>query len=64
VLINETGAPDSSKALLDIQGNMRIHFSRRALTVVAGLIPTAVLNNTFASLPFFLKQDYWRNISP
>src|SRR5258706_915985 len=64
VLINETGAPDSSKALLDIQGNIRIHFSRRALTVAAGLIPTAVLNNTFASLPFFLKQDYWRNISP
>ena len=64
VLINETGAPDSSKALLDIQGNMRVNFSRRALTVAAGLIPTAVLNNTFASLPFLLKQDYWRNISP
>jgi hypothetical protein len=64
LLINETGVPDSSKALLDIQGNMRIHFSRRALTTAAGLVPTAVLNNTFASLPFFLKQDYWRNISP
>jgi Tfp pilus assembly protein PilX len=64
VLINETGAPDSSKALLDIQGNIQVKFSRRALTAAAGLIPTANLSNTLVSLPFFVKQDYWRNISP
>jgi hypothetical protein len=64
LLVNETGVPDSSKALLDIQGNIRVNFSRRALTGAAGLIPTAVLNNTFAALPFFVKQAYWRNNSP
>jgi hypothetical protein len=64
VLVNETGVPDSSKAILDIQGNIRIRFSRQALTQAAALIPPAVINSTIASLPISLKQNYWRTITP
>jgi hypothetical protein len=64
VLINETGSPGSSTAILDIQGNLRLLFSRAALRRSAQLIPNATLNNTYAALPTFVLQDYWRAINP
>jgi hypothetical protein len=64
VLVNETGNPGSSIAILDIQGNLRLLFSREALRRAAKLIPSATLKNTYGALPSFVSQDYWRTASP
>jgi len=64
VLVNETGNPGSSIAILDIQGNLRLLFSREALRRAAKLIPSATLKNTYVALPSFVSQDYWRTASP
>lgn len=63
-LVSETGTPGSSTAILDIQGSLRLLFSRQALKQSAQLIPSATLNNTYAALPWFISQDYWRTASP
>jgi hypothetical protein len=65
VMINETGAAaGAGDALLDIQGSVRILYSRFTLRIAASLIPTATLTNTYARLPFYVKQDYWRSMTP
>jgi hypothetical protein len=63
LLINETGAP-TSKALLDIQGNVRLLFSRQALAQSAELIAPSILNTSYANLPSTVRQDYWRSVTP
>ena len=65
VMINETGAAaGAGDALLDIQGSVRILYSRFTLRIAASLMPTATLTNTYARLPFYVKQDYWRSMTP
>jgi len=65
IVINETGAAlGSGPTLFDVQGNLRILFSRQSLDLSATLIPPAVLKRGFPKLPFTLHQDYWRTISP
>ncbi len=64
VVINETGSPGSSTAILDIQGNLRLLFSRGALRRAAQLIPSTTLSNAYVALPSFVSQDYWRTSSP
>lgn len=65
VMINETGtAAGAGGALLDIQGSVRILYSRLTLGIAATLVPTATLANTYPRLPFYLKQDYWRSLIP
>ena len=64
VVVNEAGIPSGSKAILDVQGNLRLLFSRHALAQAAQLIESSVLNNVYASLPARLTQDYWRTVTP
>jgi hypothetical protein len=63
LIINETGTP-TGKAILDIQGNVRLLFSRQGLAQTAPLISPAILNNTYAHLPATVRQDYWRAVTP
>jgi Tfp pilus assembly protein PilX len=64
VIVNESGSPGSTSAILDIQGNLRLLFSRQGLTRAAGLVPTATLGNIYAVLPSAVSQQYWRTVSP
>jgi hypothetical protein len=64
VIVNESGSPGSTTAILDIQGNLRMLFSRQALGRAAGLVPASILDNTYAALPSVISQQYWRTVSP
>ena len=63
LVINETGTP-TSKAILDIQGNFRLLFSRQGLAQTAHLIQPSILSTAYPSLPATLGQDYWRVVTP
>jgi len=63
LMINETGTP-TGKAILDIQGNVRLLFSRQGLAQTAHLIAPSILDTTYASLPATVRQDYWRAVTP
>lgn len=62
--VNESAAPGGATAMLDIQGNLRLLFSRVALGRITALIPTATLNNAYSVLPSDVTQDYWRAVTP
>ena len=65
LLINETAVGlGSGAAMADVQGNVRVLYSRLALDLAATLIPNATLQSSYVNLPFALKQDYWRSIAP
>jgi hypothetical protein len=64
LMVNETGTPGTGTAILDIQGSVRVLFSRPALSRVAGLIPSSTLNATYSSLPSMISQEYWRTVTP
>jgi hypothetical protein len=64
VIVNETGSPESTTPVLDVQGNLRMLFSRQALARAAGLVPMPILGNTYAALPSVISQQYWRTVSP
>jgi hypothetical protein len=65
LIVNETGLLSGpGPALFDIRGAIRILFSRSALANVAGLVPSASLTQSYASLPFTVTQDYWRAVNP
>lgn len=65
LIVNETGAAaGAGTALLDIQGAIRILYSRPALGASASLIRSGTLANNYDWLPFYLKQDYWRSLNP
>jgi hypothetical protein len=63
-LINETGAPGSATAIFDIQGNLRLLFSRQALRRASVLIPSVALSQAYTALPSYVLQDYWRTVTP
>jgi hypothetical protein len=63
VMVNEAGTADS-KAILDVQGSVRLLFSRQALSQAAQLIPSSALTNIYTSLPVLVSQDYWRTVTP
>ena len=63
-IVNETGNPSSGKAVLDIQGNLRLLFSRQALAQSSTLISGPILNQTYSSLPSLITQNYWRSVTP
>ena len=62
-VLNETGAPPSTTAIIEIQGNLRLLFSREALKRAAELIPTPTLTSAYANLPSLVSQNYWRNVT-
>ena len=65
VIVNETGtAVGPGDPLLDIQGTVRILYSRFTLGAAASLIPAASLTSIYSWLPFYLNQDYWRSVTP
>jgi hypothetical protein len=64
IVVSEIGNPGSAKAILDIQGNFRLRFSRQALAASAGFISTPMLHQSAPSLPFVITQNYWRTINP
>jgi len=63
LILNETGAP-GGKAILDIQSDLKVLFSRQALANTAPLLSTAVLNNVYTHLPTTIQQEYWRAVTP
>jgi len=63
VMVNETGAPPSTTAIMEIQGNLRLLFSREALKRAAELLPTTTLTTAYGNLPSLVSQNYWRNIA-
>jgi hypothetical protein len=64
VLVNEAGIPGSGRAALDIEGTVRLLFSRQALNLTVPLIPTATINTSHGSLPTTISQNYWRAVTP
>ena len=64
ILINETGSPASGKAIVDLQDQFRLRFSRSALARAAGLISETLLAQTFSVAPFVITQNYWRTVNP
>jgi hypothetical protein len=64
LMINETGTPGSETAILDLQGSVRVIFSRPALSQVVNLIPASTLKSAYSSLPTTISQDYWRTATP
>lgn len=63
LVINETGTP-TGKAILDIQGNIKLLFSRQGLAQTAQLISPSILDGSYANLPSTVRQDYWRSVTP
>jgi hypothetical protein len=62
-VVNETGSAPG-KAIMNLEGNIRIVYSRQALEHTGQLIPASILNNTYNYLPILIKQDYWRSVTP
>ena len=54
----------SGPRMLDIQGAIRILYSRAALVGAASLLPSATLDLIYGSLPSTIAQDYWRSVTP
>ena len=63
VIANETGIPGSERKLLDIQGSLRVLFTRQTLSAVVKLLPDATLKMAHDHLPSTVSQDYWRVVS-
>jgi hypothetical protein len=65
LIVAESGnATGTGPPMLDIQGSLRIGFSRQAFTLAAPLLPVATLSTSYSAFPSFLRQDYWRSIGP
>lgn len=64
LLVNETGSPVTGASILDIQGALRLLFSRPALMRAAELIPAPTLASTYKALPFSVTQNYWKAVTP
>jgi hypothetical protein len=65
VIVNETGAfSESNPPSLDVQGGIKILFSRAALQNAAIAVPVSALNNLYTSLPSEIVQNYWKLLTP
>ena len=64
LMVHETGTPGAATAILDIQGSVKVLFSRSALARVATLIPSSTLTAVYSSLPWTIGQEYWRTVTP
>jgi hypothetical protein len=63
-LVNETGIPVAGRKIVDMQGALRILFSRRALGGASAVMPPATASIAYESLPSIISQDYWRTLTP
>jgi Tfp pilus assembly protein PilX len=64
LMVNETGTPGTATAILDIQGSVKVLFSRPALARVVTLVPSSTLAATYSALPSMISQEYWRTVTP
>jgi hypothetical protein len=60
VVVNETGVPGAERKILDIEGAVRIGFSRAALARTVQLVPSTAFGPAYGALPALISQDYWR----
>ncbi len=63
-IVNETGTPGVQREILDIEGAIRILFSRQTLNRASSLLPPVTANIASESLPSVISQDYWRSVTP
>jgi Tfp pilus assembly protein PilX len=65
VILNETaGYSESNPPSLDVQGAIKILFSRSALQNAARVVPVSAFSGAYASLPSEIVQSYWRLLTP
>jgi Tfp pilus assembly protein PilX len=65
LMINEVSPTAVTKpTIVEIQGAIKVLYSRSALSRVAELLPPATLENAYSSLPAMITQDYWRSVNP
>jgi hypothetical protein len=65
LMINEVSpTPLTKPTTVEIQGTIKVLYSRSALGRVAELLPRATLENAYPSLPSMITQDYWRSVNP
>ncbi|MGH7827547.1 MAG: pilus assembly PilX family protein [Candidatus Binatia bacterium] len=65
VIVNENNpTPESGRLMLDLQGTLRVLYSRAALARSAELIPVSFLDGLYSFLPTVITQDYWRTLTP
>jgi hypothetical protein len=60
VVVNETGIPGAGRKILDIEGAVRIGFSRSTLARTVQLVPSTAFGPAYGALPALISQDYWR----
>lgn len=65
ILINETGPySNTSPPAVDVQGAVRVIFSRAALANAAVSVRAQTLVGMYSTLPYELIQNYWRIVTP
>jgi hypothetical protein len=65
IMINEIGPTiGMTPTILQLQGAIKVLYSRAALIQAARLLPTPVLESAYPLLPSVITQDYWRSVNP
>ena len=64
VLVNETSLAPSSTPSLNLQGSVKMLYSRKALQKVAPMLTGVDLSTSYPTLPVKITQDYWRSMTP
>jgi hypothetical protein len=64
LMINEASPTVVTKStIVEIEGAIKVLYSRSALDQAAKLVPAAMLENVYSSLPSTITQDYWRSVN-
>jgi hypothetical protein len=65
LMINEIGPTiGTTPTILQLQGAIRVLYSRSALVQATGMWPSPMLESAYPSLPSIITQDYWRSVNP
>ena len=65
LMINEIGPTiGTTPTMLQLQGAIKVLYSRSALFQTAGMQPLPMLESAYPSLPSTVTQDYWRSVNP
>ena len=62
IMINEMDSTPTT-TILSLQGAIKVLYSRSALERVVSLLPSSTFQYIYPSLPFTIKQDYWRSLN-
>ena len=60
VVLNETGVPGVDRKILDLEGALRLNFSRQTLNRALQLLPASTVGGSRSFLPPLIVQNYWR----